>query len=212
MKPHIISILLLGFLSLLTGCNSSSEKDKVVIAKNGLPAVKSLIAKPELNSLVKKKAFSKESATRLISALTGYNEKLVEASIDLIADNNDVDFGKFGQNNKTISMEVTDETYSAVVTATAASLLINNHPIIEAGDTKVGCVIKSKIEANLYSFSGTITIWVEPTDGKIMIYGKSEINQAYDLFGVNDKGLSNVMDGIKKALGNNQSFQEANNK
>jgi|GEM_PF-1416362 len=212
MKPHIISILLLVFLSLLTGCNSSTEKDKVVIAKNGLPAVKSLIAKPELNSLVKKKAFSKESATRLISALTGYNEKLVEASIDLIEDNNDVDFGKFGQNNKTISMEVTDETYAAVVTATAASLLINNHPIIEAGDTKVGCVIKSKIEANLYSSSGTITIWVEPTDGKIMIYGKSEINQAYDLFGVNDKGLSNVMDGIKKALGNNQSFQEANNK
>lgn len=212
MKKYFRVIIFFNFLTLLASCNPTTETNKVMIAKNGLPAVKSLISKPELNGLAKKKSTSKESAIQLISALTGYNEKLIKSSIDLISDNNDVDFGKLGQKIKTLSIEVGDESYSSVVTATAASLLLNNHPIIEAGDTKKGCVIKAKIEATLYSLSGVITVWIEPKDGKVMVYGKSELNQAYDPFGVNDKGLLNVMDGINKTLGYHQSFDEAYNK
>ena len=210
MKILLSGIFLICFSILLGGCDSPNDPQKIVMAKNGLPSVKSLISKPELKGLLKNKSVSKEDATKLIAALTGYNEKLIEISINLIGDNNDVDFGKFGTNDKTISTEFFDENYSAVVTATAASLLINAHPILEAGDTKTGCVIKAKINANLYSNGGTVTIWIEPKDGKIYVYGKSELNQIYDLFGVNDKGLKNIFDGINQSLGRHQNFQEAN--
>lgn len=208
-KELLLVILLCVLFTLLNACNSSNDTNKVVIAKNGLPSVNSLISKPELHELLKKKTTTNENATLLISALTGYNEKTIRATIDIINDNNDVDFSKFGQNTKTISMEVSDESYSSVVTATAASILINNHPIIEAGDTKKGCIIKAKIETTLYSSGGTITLWIEPKNNKIIVYGRSEINQIYDLFGINDKGLLNVMDGINKSLGRYQSHEES---
>lgn len=202
--------LLTIMLSLFTsGCEKSLESYPIVLADNGLPSVKSLIAKPELNGLLKRNHISENAIAKLTSALTGYDEQLIGLAIGLI-NTDDFDFPTV---DKLSSMKFSEDNYSLIVTATAASMLINGFPISEAGDTKIGCILISKILPlrNLFSLSGgTITIWIEAKDGDIFVYGISKLNQSYDIFGTNDKRLSNVFNDVKKYLGHYPSFEEAN--
>ena len=202
--------LLTIMLSLFTsGCEKSLESYPIVSADNGLPSVKSLIAKPELNGLLKRNHISENAIAKLTSALTGYDEQLIGLAIGLI-NTDDFDFPTV---DKLSSMKFSEDNYSLIVTATAASMLINGFPISEAGDTKIGCILISKILPlrNLFSLSGgTITIWIEAKDGDIFVYGISKLNQSYDIFGTNDKRLSNVFNDVKKYLGHYPSFEEAN--
>ena len=202
--------LLTIMLSLFTsGCEKSLESYPIVSADTGLPTVKSLIAKPELNGLLKRNHISENAIAKLTSALTGYDEQLIGLAIGLI-NTDDFDFPTV---DKLSSMKFSEDNYSLIVTATAASMLINGFPISEAGDTKIGCILISKILPlrNLFSLSGgTITIWIEAKDGDIFVYGISKLNQSYDIFGTNDKRLSNVFNDVKKYLGHYPSFEEAN--
>ena len=213
-----LRILLLFCVSVyIVGCNKSdpsndasvNQAEKIVLAKNGLPSVKSLISKSELNTVVKKKSLSKENAVKLISVLSGYNENLIGISLDLINDNNDVDFERFGTTSKILSTKISGIEYSSVVKAAAASLLLNEHAILAIGDTRLGYIIKANIASNLYANGGIIYIWIEPKDGEIYIYGKSELKQIYDVFGVNNKGLINIFKEINQILDIHQSFDEA---
>jgi hypothetical protein len=201
---------LITMLSLFTsGCEKCLESYPIVFADSGLPSVKSLIAKPELNGLLKRNHISGNAVAKLTSALTGYDEQLIGLVIGLV-NTDDFDFPAI---DKISSMKFSEENYSSIVTATVASMLVNGFPISEAGDTKIGCILISKILPlrNLSSLSGgTITIWIEAKDGEISVHGISKINQSYDIFGVNDKRLGNVFNDVKKYLGHYPSFEEAN--
>lgn len=207
-------IALTAFL-LLSCSNSESDKaeksnsNKVEIAQNGLPSVKYLIDKPEIKKLLKQKSFTKEDTSLLIGILTGYDFGLIRMAVNLLDDEN-INMGALGVNEKIFTKTFSNISYSQVVTATAAALLINGHPIIEAGDTSKGCVIKSKITYSLSSLSGGLmTVWVEPDEGVVNIYIKSQLNQPYDLFDANDNGIQKVISSIETALGRHPSFGEA---
>ena len=213
MKFTFITALLVCLSLLSIGCNKSSQPHSIVIAKNGLPSVISLISKPELNELFKKKYLSENDAAKLTSELTGYNEKSIEIALNFIK-SDDVDFDDLWITRKFSSISFSDETYNSIVTATAASMLINGHQISEAGDTKAGCVLKSIVPplGNIFSISGaTITIWIEKQEREIIVYGLTQGHKGYEILGINDKRLSNIFDGINKYLGKYPSFKEINN-
>lgn len=207
----ILFVSLLIMLSLFaSGCERSVESQSIVFAANGYPSVKSLLSKPELNGLLKKNQITENEVVKLTAALTGYDERLIGLVIGLVNTTGDVNLPT---TDKLSSIKFSEDNYSSIVTATAASMLVSGFPITEAGDTKNGCILISKIPplTNLFSLSGgTITIWIQAKDGDIFVYGISKINQSSDILGVNDKRLHNIFNGVKKYLGHYPSFEEAN--